>query len=82
MRVWPGRFRLEVSPEGASCAPTSAVSADLSLEAGDLARLWLGDESPLRLTALGRIQEEREGAAREADALFRSPGRPWCPDLF
>jgi predicted acetyltransferase len=77
-----GRFRLEVSPEGASCVPTSTEGADLTLEAGELARLWLGDESPLRLAALGRIQEEREGAARKADALFRSPGRPWCPDIF
>ncbi|MFG2604158.1 GNAT family N-acetyltransferase [Streptomyces sp. NPDC048514] len=77
-----GRFRLEVSPEGASCTPTSAQGADLTLEAAELARLWLGDESALRLAALGRIQEEREGAARKADALFRSPGRPWCPDIF
>ncbi|MFG2354222.1 GNAT family N-acetyltransferase [Streptomyces sp. NPDC048521] len=77
-----GRFRLEVSSEGASCVPASAASADLTLQVGELARLWLGDESALRLAALGRVQEEREGAARKADALFRSPGRPWCPDLF
>ncbi|GGW65445.1 UPF0256 protein [Streptomyces lucensis JCM 4490] len=77
-----GRFRLEATPEGASCVPMSTGSADLTLEAAELARLWLGDESALRLTALGRVQEEREGAARKADALFRTPGRPWCPDLF
>ncbi|MGW3202636.1 GNAT family N-acetyltransferase [Streptomyces sp. NPDC001135] len=77
-----GRFRLEVSPEGASCTPASTESADLTLDVGELASLWLGGESLLRLAALGRVQEEREGAARKADALFRSSGRPWCPDIF
>ncbi|MFI9254694.1 GNAT family N-acetyltransferase [Streptomyces sp. NPDC053069] len=76
-----GRFRLEASPDGASCTPTT-VSADLTLDVGELASVWLGGESLLRLVALGRVQEEREGAARKADALFRSPGRPWCPDIF
>ncbi|MFG2633989.1 GNAT family N-acetyltransferase [Streptomyces sp. NPDC048362] len=77
-----GRFRLQASPEGASCVPTSTVGADLTLDVAELASIWLGGESPLRLAALGRVQEEREGAARKADALFRSPGRPWCPDIF
>ncbi|MGW1165397.1 GNAT family N-acetyltransferase [Streptomyces sp. NPDC002550] len=77
-----GRFRLEASPEGASCVPTGTGSADLTLDIGDLASVWLGGESLLRLAALGRVKEEREGAARKADALFRSPGLPWCPDMF
>ncbi|MFR9790461.1 GNAT family N-acetyltransferase [Streptomyces sp. MB22_4] len=76
-----GRYRLEVSPEGASCTPTAA-SADLTLGVQELASVWLGGESLLRLTVLGRVREEREGAARQADALFRSSGRPWCPDDF
>jgi predicted acetyltransferase len=77
-----GRFRLEASPEGASCVPVSAAGADLTLGIGELASVWLGGESLLRLAALGRVREEREGAARKADALFRSSGRPWCPDIF
>ncbi|MEU6776359.1 GNAT family N-acetyltransferase [Streptomyces sp. NPDC046759] len=77
-----GRFRLEGSPEGASCASTRRKDADLTLHIRDLASVWLGGESLLRLAALGRVREEREGAARKADALFRSPGRPWCPDMF
>ncbi|MEU6507669.1 GNAT family N-acetyltransferase [Streptomyces sp. NPDC046942] len=76
-----GRFRLEASAEGASCTGTSA-SADLTLGVGELGSAWLGGESLTRLVALGRVQEEREGAARKADALFRSPRLPWCPDLF
>jgi predicted acetyltransferase len=76
-----GRYRLEASPEGASCTATTA-SADLTLDVRELATLWLGDESAVRLAALGRVREERGGAGREADALLRTSRRPWCPDMF
>ncbi|MEU3086414.1 GNAT family N-acetyltransferase [Streptomyces massasporeus] len=76
-----GRYRLEASPEGASCTPTTE-SAELELGLGELGALWLGDESAVRLAALGRVCEERAGAARKADALLRTSRRPWCPDMF
>ncbi|MDH6518150.1 putative acetyltransferase [Streptomyces sp. SAI-135] len=76
-----GRYRLEASPDGASCTTTSA-SADLTLDVRELATLWLGDESAVRLAALGRVREERAGAGRVADALLRTSRRPWCPDMF
>ncbi|MER5788039.1 GNAT family N-acetyltransferase [Streptomyces sp. NPDC001980] len=76
-----GRFRLDASPEGASCTPTTDTP-DLALDIAELASVWLGDQSVARLHALGRVQEERVGAAREADALLRASGRPWCPDIF
>ncbi|MGX4691300.1 GNAT family N-acetyltransferase [Streptomyces sp. JNUCC 63] len=76
-----GRRRLEASPAGASCTPTTE-SADLTLDVAELAALWLGDESAVRLAALGRVQEERAGAAQVADALLRTSRRPWCPDVF
>ncbi|MFE7166871.1 GNAT family N-acetyltransferase [Streptomyces sp. NPDC057616] len=76
-----GRYRLEASAQGASCTPTTE-SAELTLDVGDLARLWLGDESVTRLVALGRVQEERAGAALVGDALLRTSRRPWCPDMF
>ncbi|MEU8577264.1 GNAT family N-acetyltransferase [Streptomyces asoensis] len=76
-----GRFLLDATPDGASCTPTTR-DADLTLDVADLATLWLGDESVGRLVSLGRIREERAGAAREADALLRTSGRPWCPDMF
>ncbi|MGY4977742.1 GNAT family N-acetyltransferase [Streptomyces sp. 900105755] len=76
-----GRFRLDASPDGASCTPTTDT-ADLALDIAELASVWLGDQSVARLRALGRVQEERVGAAREADALLRASGRPWCPDIF
>lgn len=76
-----GRYRLDVSPAGASCTATTE-SADLTLDVGELAALWLGDESAVRLVALGRVQEEQAGAGRVADALLRTSRRPWCPDMF
>ncbi|MET8825760.1 GNAT family N-acetyltransferase [Streptomyces sp. NPDC004610] len=76
-----GRFRLEASTDGASCAPTTE-SADLALDLATLSALWLGDGSAVRLAALGRVREERAGAAQKADALLRTSRRPWCPDIF
>ncbi|SDN50106.1 Predicted acetyltransferase [Streptomyces wuyuanensis] len=77
-----GRFRLEVSPGGAArCSPTG-LPADLAMDLGALGSLYLGDESVLRLTDLGRVTEERAGAAALADALFRARRRAWCPDMF
>ncbi|MFE3515373.1 GNAT family N-acetyltransferase [Streptomyces sp. NPDC059166] len=76
-----GRFLLEVSPSGASCAPTTR-DADLTLDVADLACLYLGDESALRLAALGRLDEHRAAASAKADAVFRAPRRAWCPDVF
>ncbi len=78
-----GRYRLEVSADGAaSCTPGTRDAAELTLDVRELAALWLGDESAVRRAALGRVQEERAGAARAADALLRTSRRPWCPDIF
>ncbi|MFE4175253.1 GNAT family N-acetyltransferase [Streptomyces sp. NPDC056909] len=76
-----GRFRLEASPDGASCV-TTTESPDLVLDVRELGALYLGDESVLRLVALGAVSEERPGAAAVAERLFRTPRRPWCPDVF
>ncbi|WP_225848022.1 GNAT family N-acetyltransferase [Streptomyces sp. HPF1205] len=79
-----GRFLLETDVSGAAvCGPAPAgASPDLTVPLPELGRLYLGDESPVRLAALGRLTEHRAGAARTADALFRTPRRPWCPDFF
>ncbi|MFF2998582.1 GNAT family N-acetyltransferase [Streptomyces sp. NPDC057950] len=76
-----GRYRLDVGPDGAVCAPTGQ-GADLTLDVRELSALWLGEASAVRLAALGRVREEREGAASVADALLRTSRRPWCPDIF
>lgn len=76
-----GRYRLDISPAGTACAPTTE-SADLALDVRELGALYLGDESAVRLAALGSVTEERPGAAARTDALFRTSRRPWCPDIF
>ncbi|MFE5795951.1 GNAT family N-acetyltransferase [Streptomyces sp. NPDC056503] len=76
-----GRFRLDASPEGASCVPTTA-SPDLVLDVAELSRLVLGDGSPVRLALLGGIEEVVSGAAARAELLFRTPLRPFSPDVF
>ncbi|MFE4669459.1 GNAT family N-acetyltransferase [Streptomyces sp. NPDC056716] len=76
-----GRFRLDAGAAGVSCTPTGD-GADLALDISALSELWLGDGSAVRLAALGRVREERAGAAPKADALLRTSRRPWCPDMF
>ncbi|MET4923886.1 GNAT family N-acetyltransferase [Streptomyces sp. PSRA5] len=76
-----GRYRLDATPAGTTCVPTTE-SADLTLDVRELGALYLGDESAVRLAALGTVTEERPGAAARTDALFRTSRRPWCPDIF
>ncbi|MFJ2234304.1 GNAT family N-acetyltransferase [Streptomyces sp. NPDC087859] len=77
-----GRYRLEVAEDGRASCTATTQNAELTLDVADLATLWLGDESAVRLAALGRVQEDRAGAGRMADALLHTSGRPWCPDMF
>jgi len=77
-----GRFLLETDASGAATCTSCGAPADLSLDVADLACLYLGDESATRLATLGRVTEHRPAAAQAADTLFRTPRRPWCPDVF
>ncbi|MGW1932593.1 GNAT family N-acetyltransferase [Streptomyces sp. NPDC001919] len=76
-----GRYRLDASPQGASCTPTTA-SADLAFDIAELGVLAFGDESAVRLARTGRVEEPTAGAAARADLLFRTPLRPFSPDIF
>ncbi|MGP3987718.1 GNAT family N-acetyltransferase [Streptomyces sp. 3N207] len=78
-----GRFKLEAAGprDGAQCAATQE-DPELSLDVAELGALFLGDESAVRLAALGRLAEHREGAAERAEVLFRTARRPWCQDVF
>ncbi|MCK1798203.1 GNAT family N-acetyltransferase [Streptomyces sp. XM4193] len=76
-----GRWRLDASPEGSTCTPTTE-SAELTLPVEQLGALYLGDESASRAHWLGRIDEHRAGAVQLADTLLHTPRRPWCPDSF
>ncbi|MDI5963652.1 GNAT family N-acetyltransferase [Streptomyces sp. SL54] len=78
-----GTFRLDASPEpGGSTATATTEDADLAMDIAELGTLYLGDESAVRLAALGRVTELRPGAAARADLLLRTSRRPWCPDTF
>ncbi|MFG2986717.1 GNAT family N-acetyltransferase [Streptomyces sp. NPDC048258] len=74
-----GRYRLDA---GAGTCERTEEAADLRLDVSVLGSLYLGDESAVRLGALGRVVEERPGALALADAVFRTARRPWCPDVF
>ncbi|MEU6868403.1 GNAT family N-acetyltransferase [Streptomyces sp. NPDC046876] len=74
-----GRYRLDAGK--GTCTRTDEP-ADLTLGAAALGSLYLGDESAVRLGALGQVAEERPGALELADAVFRTARRPWCPDIF
>ncbi|MFD9867599.1 GNAT family N-acetyltransferase [Streptomyces niveus] len=76
-----GRYRLDTTPTATTCTPTTR-SPDLTLDVRELGALYLGDESAVRLAALGTVTEESPGAASRTDALFRTSRRPWCPDVF
>ncbi|MEU0399359.1 GNAT family N-acetyltransferase [Streptomyces sp. NPDC006197] len=76
-----GRFRLDASPAGAACVRTTG-SADLALDVAEVGTLAFGDESAVRLSRLGRVEELTPGAAARADLLFRTPLRPFSPDVF
>ncbi|WP_381796783.1 GNAT family N-acetyltransferase [Streptomyces niveus] len=76
-----GRYRLDTTPTATTCTPTTQ-SPDLTLDVRELGALYLGDESAVRLAALGTVTEEKPGAASRTDALFRTSRRPWCPDVF
>lgn len=82
-----GRYRLTAGAGGdtgsgaARCERTDAP-AGLRLDVSALGSLYLGDESAVRLAALGRITELRPGAVALADVLLRTARRPWCPDVF
>jgi len=76
-----GRWLLEVSPDGATCTPTTR-SADLTVPARALAAAYFGDY-PLAATRLGGGYEERTpGAARRFDLLFSTPETPFCATGF
>ncbi|UED84834.1 GNAT family N-acetyltransferase [Streptomyces profundus] len=76
-----GRFLLSAGKEGAECAPT-ARNADVTLDVGAFAQLYLGDQSAARLRSAGLLAEETDGAAARVDLLFHTGRRPWCPDMF
>jgi predicted acetyltransferase len=71
-----GRFRA-----GTGAGPTDDPP-ELRLAVADLGSLYLGGFSARELDAAGRLEELVPGAVERADALFRAPEPPYCPEEF
>ena len=56
--------------------------AELELDVSDLACVYLGAFDFSRLAAAERVRELKDGALARADALFRTPRPPYCPEDF
>jgi predicted acetyltransferase len=56
--------------------------ADLRLGVSELGSVYLGGLTFDQLLRAGRLEELEPGGAARADALFRTPREPWCPELF
>ena len=72
-----GRWRLA---EGD--AERTDADAELALNATELGSVYLGGVTFDQLAGAGRLEELKPGAVARADALFRTPRQPWCPELF
>lgn len=72
-----GRWQLDVSPEGATCTPTTR-SPDLTVAARHVASAYLGGY-PLAVTRHGGgVDEHTTGAAATFDLLFGTALAPYC----
>ena len=74
-------FRLEGSPEGATCYKSSE-SPDLTLPISALASTLLGAVPFSTLAQAGLIQEGKSGALSRADTMFGVEQQPWTPYNF
>ena len=75
-----GTWTLEAGPKGASVS--RAGDAELRLDVRDLASAYLGGFTFSQLAGAGLVEELAPGAIDRADALFRTPRAPWCPQVF
>ena len=71
-----GRWRV-----GSEVGPTEEP-AELDLDVADLASVYLGAFDFSRLAQAERVRELKDGALARADALFRTPRPPYCPEDF
>ena len=72
-----GRWR--VSADGAA---RTDDPGDLRLDVTAVGSVYLGGFTFADLVRGSRARELTDGAARRADALFRTEVQPWCPEIF
>lgn len=75
------RIELDASREGATCRITDA-SPHLTLDIAALGGAYLGGTRLSDAVLAQGMDEHRQGALREAEALFRTSAEPWCSTHF
>lgn len=94
-RAWPSPDAVTFSLSDAICpwnagvyragegrGVRSAAAPELRLDVTALGALYLGGITAFELAEAGQIEELVPGAVVRADAIFRSPRAPWCPEIF
>jgi predicted acetyltransferase len=76
-----GRYALEADDDSATCTSTSE-SADLTMPVSTLGAVYLGGASLPVLAEADLVEEERPGALRRAQRMFRSDVTPHCNTWF
>ena len=76
-----GKWHLAGGPAGATCESTTRP-ADLTVDVRDLASVYLGKPSFVRLGAAGLVQEHTAGALEAAAQAFSTSRLPWLDTGF
>jgi predicted acetyltransferase len=76
-----GRYRFDLSPEGATCTKTTAT-ADLALSATELAAAYLGGPTLAALAAAGRVDEHTPSTVAALSRAWVGDVAPWSPETF
>lgn len=76
-----GRFALDASPEGATCASTDE-RADVTIPVRTLGAAFLGGMRLSTLHAAGWLDEHTPGAVTRGDAILAGGCAPWCNTWF
>lgn len=77
-----GTWALETADGGMTVRRADSAEAEASLDARDLAALYLGTRSATHLAGAGLLAEHRTGALGELDRLFTGPRTPYCQADF
>lgn len=77
-----GRFRIDADADGTGEVTATDAPAEVTLGAEELGAVALGSVPPSTLARVGRVSEQRRGALRTADDLFRTEVAPHCATMF
>jgi predicted acetyltransferase len=75
------RVRLDAGPDGATCRQT-ALSPDLTVPLAALGGAYLGGARLRDVVLATGVDEHRDGALAEAEALLRTADKPGCSTFF